>query len=117
MRGRIALLRHFVQKLFAGVSSRLRARKRCQGFLDYGVGRGCGVGRSRGLALGVEVGVAVAVGVGLGVMGGSLGVGVGDGGTVAVGVGVGEAVPPCGTWISTVIGEPVLKKPTVALAV
>ena len=50
-----------------------------------------GVGRT------VAVGVAVAVGVGVG---------------VAVGVGVG--VPPWGAWISTVIEEPVLKKPTVA---
>ena len=34
---------------------------------------------------------------------------------VAVGVGVGVA-PAAGAWISTVIGEPVLKNPTVALA-
>src|SRR5439155_769116 len=46
--------------------------------------------------------VAVAVGVGLG---------------VGVGVGVGVTPPWPGAWISTVIGEPVLKKPTVALAV
>ena len=37
--------------------------------------------------------------------------GVGRG--VAVGVGV---APPAGAWIATVIGDPVLKKPTVALA-
>jgi len=42
---------------------------------------------------------------------------------VAVGVGVGLAVAwewgvpfPVGAWITTVIGEPVLKKSTVALA-
>ena len=34
---------------------------------------------------------------------------------VAVGVAVGVA-PPAGAWIATVIGDPVLKKPTVALA-
>jgi len=33
---------------------------------------------------------------------------------VAVGVGVG--VPPAGAWIATIIGAPVLKNPTVALA-
>ena len=57
-----------------------------------------GVGRT--VAVGVAVGVGVGVGVGL-----------------TVGVGVGVTPPPPGTWISTVIGEPVLKKPTVALAV
>jgi len=76
-------------------------------------GRGCGVGRSRGIGAGrgvglgrtVAVGVAVAVAVGLGL-------------GVAVGVGVGVTPPPWpGAWISTVIGSPVLKKPTVALAV
>lgn len=35
---------------------------------------------------------------------------------VAVGVGVGVA-PPAGALTDTVIGEPVLKKPTVALTV
>jgi hypothetical protein len=36
---------------------------------------------------------------------------------VAVAVGVGEGVPnPLGPWIATVMGDPVLKKPTVALA-
>ena len=44
-----------------------------------------------------------------------LGVGVGRGVTVGVGVGVGVA-PPAGAWIATIIGEPVLKKPIVALA-
>src|SRR6266566_2953940 len=59
--------------------------------------------------VGVGDGVAVGVGVGVGV---GLGVGVG------VGVGVGLGVP-CGVGASiwTVIGEPVLKKPIVALVV
>jgi len=48
------------------------------------------------VAVGVDVGVAVAV-------------------AVAVGVGVGVPPPP-GAWIPTVMGDPVLKKPTVALA-
>ena len=52
------------------------------------IGLGDGVGR------GVAVGVAVAV---------------------AVGVGVGVP-PPAGAWIATVMGEPVLKNPTLALA-
>ena len=47
--------------------------------------------------------VAVAVAVGVGV-------------AVAVGVAVGVGVPPAGAWIATIIGEPVLKNPTVALA-
>ena len=47
------------------------------------------------MGLGVAVAVAVAVAVG-----------------VAVGV-----PPPAGAWIATIIGEPVLKKPTVALVV
>ena len=46
------------------------------------------------MAVGVVLGVAVAVGVG-------------------VGVGV---APPAGAWIATIIGEPVLKKPTIELA-
>ena len=61
-----------------------------------------GVGRT--VAVGVAVGVGVTVGVGVAV-------------GLTVGVGVGVTTPPPGTWISTVIGEPVLKKPTVALAV
>ena len=85
----------------------------------YGVGRGCGVGRTLaggmglgvGVGGGVGVGVGVAVGVGVGV---AVGVGVGVG--VAVGVGVGVPPPP-GAWISTFIGEPILKKPTVASVV
>ena len=57
------------------------------------------------VAVGVAVAVAVAVGVGLGVTGG-VAVGVGDG--------VGVGTPP-GAWTAAPIGEPVLKKPTVAL--
>jgi len=49
----------------------------------------------------VAVDVAVAVGVGV---------------AVAVAVGVGVGVPPAGAWIATIIGEPVLKNPTVPLA-
>jgi hypothetical protein len=61
------------------------------------------VGVGRGVGVGVAVGVAVGLGLG-----------------VAVGVGVGVGVPPPlwpGAWIATVIGEPVLKKLTVASAV
>jgi hypothetical protein len=54
----------------------------------------------------VAVGVEVAVGVGE-----AVGVGVG----LAVGVGVGVPTPT-GAWIATLMGEPVLKNPTVALA-
>jgi hypothetical protein len=56
------------------------------------------VGRGLGDAVGLGVGVGRGVAVG-----------------VAVAVGVGVA-PPAGAWIATVIGDPVLKKPTVALA-
>jgi len=52
-----------------------------------------------GVVLGVTVPVAVAVAVAVGVL---------------VGVGVGVS-PRNGAWIATVIGEPVLKNPTVAL--
>jgi len=46
-----------------------------------------------------------------------LGVGVGRGVAVGVAVAVGVGVaPPAGAWIATVVGDPVLKKPTVALA-
>jgi hypothetical protein len=69
----------------------------------------CGVGRGLGVALGVAVGVGEGVTLGV-----TVGVGVG----VGVSVGVGVGVPPWpGAWIATVIGEPVLKKPTVALVV
>jgi len=53
----------------------------------------------RGVVVAVAVGEAVAVAV-----------------AVAVGVAVGVA-PPAGAWTATVIGDPVLKKPTVALVV
>ena len=72
-----------------------------------GVGVRVGVGVGVGVNVAVAVGVRVDVGVGLAV---ALGVGVG----LAVGVGVG--VPPAGPSIATVIGDPVLKKPTVASA-
>ena len=63
-------------------------------------GRGGGVGRNRGEGPVLGVGLGRAVGVGVAV-------------AVAVGVGVGVA-PPAGAWIATIIGDPVLKKPTVA---
>ena len=63
--------------------------------LGVGVGRGVAVGVVLGVPVGVALGVAVAV-------------------AVAVGVGV---TPPAGAWIATIIGEPVLKKPIVALPV
>ena len=69
----------------------------------HGRGRGVGRGLGGGLNLGVGVGRGVAVGVVLAVAVG-----------VAVGVGVGVA-PPEGAWIAIIIGEPVLKKPIVAL--
>ena len=58
------------------------------------MGRGLGdaIGLGDGVGRGVAVGVAVAVAVGVGV------------------------APPAGAWIATVMGDPVLKKPTVALA-
>jgi hypothetical protein len=67
----------------------------------------------RGLAGGLDLGVGVGRGVAVAVV---LAVAVG----VAVGVGVGVGVgvtPPEGPLIETVIGEPVLKKPTVAVPV
>jgi len=57
----------------------------------------------RGLAKGLDLGDGVGLGVVVGVV-------------VAVGVGVGVD-PPAGAWIATIIGDPVLKKPTVALVV
>jgi hypothetical protein len=80
-----------------------RFRHCSHGLGAYGRGRGVGRGLGGGLDLGVGVGRGVAVGVVLAVAVG-----------VAVGVGVGVA-PPAGAWIATVIGEPVLKKPIVAL--
>src|SRR6266704_5606128 len=104
--------------------------------LGVGVGRGVGVAVGVGVCVGVAVAVAVAVGVAVTVavavavavgvavaVAVAVGVGVGVGVNVAVGVGVGLAVGvgvgvpfPVGAWIATVIGEPVLKNPTVALA-
>ena len=66
--------------------------------LGGGVDLGVGVGR--GVAVGVVLGVAVAVAVGVG---------------VGVGVNVGVE-PPAGARIATVMGDPVFRKPTVALA-
>jgi len=74
------------------------------GGVEVGVAVGITVGVGGGVDVAVAVAVAVAVGVGLGVTGG-VAVGVGDG--------VGVGTPP-GAWTSTPIGEPVLKKPTVA---
>ena len=79
--------------------------------------------------VGVDVGVAVAVAVGVGLGGGvtvavavavavavGVGVGVAVGVAVAVGVGVGDGLgTPPGAWMRTPMGEPVLKKPTVAV--
>jgi hypothetical protein len=62
----------------------------------YGLGRGSGVGRVLGIGL-------------------ARGVGVGRGVAVGVEVGVGVGVPPwTGAWMATAIGDPVLKKSTVA---
>ena len=79
-----------------------------------GVGRGLppGLGLAVGEGLAVDVGVAVAVGGAVDV-GVAVAVGVGVGVELAVGVGVG--VPPAGPWIAAIMGEPALKKPTVAL--
>ena len=59
------------------------------------------MGRALGDAVGLGDGVGRGVAVGV---------------AVAVGVGVGVPPPPAGAWIATIIGEPVLKNPTVALA-
>jgi hypothetical protein len=69
-----------------------------------GVALGPGLGRGGGVTLGVGVTVGVGVAVGL-----AVGVGVGNG------VGVGVLSDMKGAWTSTVIGEPVLKKPMVAV--
>ena len=80
--------------------------------LGVGVGLGVEVGTGVGVAVAVGVGVAVAVAVAVGV-----GVEVAVAVAVAVGVGVGEPPPPgAGPWIATFMGDPVLKKPTVAFA-
>ena len=96
--------------------------------IAYGWGRGCGEGRGLGVALGVADGVAVGVtlGVAVGVaVGGAVGVavdegvgvGVAVGVGVTVGVGVGVTSENAGARTWTVTGEPVLKKPMVAVAV
>jgi len=82
--------------------------------ITYGRGAGVGRGRPTGLGLAVGEGLGVDVGVAVGVsVGVAVAVAVGVGVELAVGVGVG--VPPVGPWIAAIIGEPVLKKPTVAL--
>jgi hypothetical protein len=64
--------------------------------------RGGGVDLGVGVGRGVAVGVVVAVAVGV---------------AVGVGAGVGVGVPlPAGPCVATIIGDPVLKKPTVAFA-
>lgn len=92
-----------------------------------GVGVGVGVGGMVGVAVAVAVAVAVGVAVAVAVavtvavavavaVAVGVDVGVGDGVIpgLSVGVGVGVAGTP-GPWIATAIGDPVLKKPTVAL--
>ena len=76
---------------------------RCAGLgRGLGVILGLGVGEGLGVIVAVALGVAVAVAVGVG---------------VGVGLGVGVGAPlPVGTWTATGIGDPVLKKPTVAFA-
>lgn len=69
-----------------------------------------GLGVAVGVPVAVGVGVAVAVGVADGV---PVGVAVAVAVAEAVGVGDGVGTSP-GAWIITPIGEPVLKKPTVA---
>ncbi len=72
-----------------------------QGLAD-GVGEGGIVAVAVAVAVAVDVAVDVGVGEGVPV-------------EVAVAVGVGEGVPsPFGAWIAAVVGDPVLKKPTVA---
>jgi len=69
--------------------------------VGVGVAEGVEVGVGlAGVTVGVDVGVTVAVGVVVAV-------------AVGVGVGDGDGTPP-GAWITTPIGEPILKKPTVA---
>ena len=76
------------------------------------------VGVAVALAVAVAVGVSVAVGVGVNVavpVGVAVGVNVAVAVAVGVDVGVGDGVgTPPGAWMRTPMGEPVLKKPTVA---
>ena len=74
--------------------------------VGVGVGDGVGLAVAVAVAVAVDVGVAVAVGVGVRV---TLG--------LAVGVGVGVVSARTGASIITSIGDPVLKKPTVAVVV
>jgi len=84
--------------------------------ITYGRGAGVGRGRPTGLGLAVGEGLAVDVGVAVGDdIGVEVGVAVAVGVGVELAVGVGVGVPPVGPWIAAIIGEPVLKKPTVAL--
>ena len=95
-----------------GFSRRVEDNARPPRTLRYG--RGAGVGRGLAGGLGLAVGLGLGVGVAVGV---DVGVEVGVAVAVADGVGVGVGVPPPpGAWIPTVMGDPVLKKPTVALA-
>ena len=80
--------------------------------ITYGRGAGVGRGRPTGLGLAVGEGLGVDVGVAVGV---NVGVAVAVGVGVELAVGVGVGVPPVGPWIVAIIGEPVLKNPTVAL--
>ena len=79
-------------------------------FTARAYGRGGGVGRplGNGLDLGVGVGRGVDVGVGVGV---EVAVAV----AVALGVGVGVVSDWAGAWMSTEIGDPVLKNPMFAM--
>lgn len=82
------------------------------------VGVGVGIGGELGVTVGlggmVAVAVAVAVGVAVGVaVAVAVAVGVAVAVAVAVGVGDGVGTPP-GACTSTPMGDPILKKPTVA---
>ena len=77
-------------------------------------GRGAGVGRGLPPGLGLAVGEGLAVDVGVAV-GDDVAVAVAVGVGVELAVGVGVGVPPAGPWIAAIMGEPALKKPTVAL--
>ena len=84
--------------------------------ITYGRGAGVGRGLPPGLGLAVGEGLAVDVGVAVGDdIGVEVGVAVAVGVGVELAVGVGVGVPPAGPWIAAIMGEPVLKKPTVAL--
>ncbi len=80
--------------------------------VTFGLAVGVGLAVAVGVAVGVVVVVAVAVTVAVGVA-----VGVCVAVAVAVGVAVGVTVGVCwstGAWTTTVMGDPVLKKPIVA---